>query len=242
MAAPSPGFDPPVKLPGAGRARPSSADDDAAAYFDAAASASAAAWFSSAVVVKPVMVRALRSGAMTRAVGACITCAPLVIDSYWPTFATGTALTTTRPWRRFIAATARLTARSSEPFEFQKRRTTAFLPSTARRSGAAGSVLFAAVPRVASRFLAGVAAGFAAVDGVVVPVVVAAVPPVAFCTLAFAASLAFAAPLAAFTSLARPVVPGAAGSGALSAAGALGLSAGDPSGHTAGQATRAERE
>src|SRR3954453_4607872 len=172
MAAPSPGFDPPVKLPGAGRARPSTADDDAAAYFDAAASASAAAWFSSAVVGKPVMVRALRSGAMTRAGGACITCAPLVIDSYWPTFGTGTALTTTRPWRRFIAATARLTARSSEPFEFQKRRTTAFLPSSALSSGAAGSVLFA-VPRVASLFLAGVAAGFAAADRVVVPGVVA---------------------------------------------------------------------
>src|SRR4051812_11676532 len=53
----------------------------AARYFFAAASASAAAWSSSAVVVMPVMARALRSGPMTRAVGACMTCASLVIDS-----------------------------------------------------------------------------------------------------------------------------------------------------------------
>ena len=71
--------------------------------------------------------------------------------------------------------------------------------------------------------------------------VFAAVPPVASWTRAFAASLAAAAPLAAATSWASPVVPGAAGSGA-SAAGGLGRSTVNHTAHTASRATRAMRK
>ncbi len=85
----------------------------------------------------------------------------------------------------------------------------------------------------AAAFGAAVVAGFGALF--------AAVPPVASWTRAFAASLAVAAPLAAVTSLASPVVPGAAGSGA-SAAGGLGRSTVNHSAHAASMATTAMRK
>ena len=72
--------------------------------------------------------------------------------------------------------------------------------------------------------------------------VCAAVPPVAFWTLAFAASLAFAAPLAALTSFARPVTPGAVVAGVGAGAGAFGLSTVNHTAHTASMARRAMRK
>src|SRR6185312_11787129 len=86
---------------------------------------------------------------------------------------------------------------------------------------------------LAAEFAAAVVAGFGALF--------ALLPPVASWTRAFAASLAVAAPLAAATSLASPVVPGAAGNGA-SAAGDLGRSTVNHTAHTASMATRAMRK
>ena len=92
----------------------------------------------------------------------------------------------------------------------------------AAERGSSGAEASAAAAFLAGAFFAGAALAVAAVLPATAACVArvfalaaadvsvfAAVPPVAAWTLAFAASLAFAAPLAALTSFARPVTPGA---------------------------------
>src|SRR4051794_7560804 len=166
----------------------------------------------------------------------------------------GAALTTTLPWWRLTAVTARRTARSSLPRRFQKTRTTACLASSAASSGAEASAFVALgfglavlaalgdaapdFPATAARAPAG--ATFFAVVAVVVD---ALVPPAAAWTFALAASLVAAAPFAASTSLPSPVTPGAVGVEAgVPAAGSFGFSTVNQSAQTASRATRAMRK
>src|SRR5215213_7560449 len=117
----------------------------------------------------------------------------------------GALWTNTRPSQRSTPLTARLTARSSEDFGFQKSRTITFWSATALSTGSGRS------PGLTSAALAAAwsRAALAAVEELEEVEAEPVSSPVAFWTAESRDSCAEAAPLAESTALPRPWTPGA---------------------------------